>query len=278
MTRPRDQRPEPWIVAALLLGGLWALDTLTARAFAQSYAFGYAEYAVPGAQAVISADFNRDGKPDLAVTSANCQPDSGSAAPCVSILLGKPDGTFARRVDYAVGTSPIALAAGDFNGDGGSDLAVVNSGDNTVSILLNNGDGTFGPHVDYPTASGPQWVATGDFNGDGKLDLAVATSSNAVSILLGNGDGTFKPHTDYPSGSNWVFVADLNGDGKLDLIVGNTLLFGNGDGSFQLPQSFPGNPSYGPPALGDFNGDGKLDVAVAYYPPPARLCRLTNPM
>jgi len=71
----------------------------------------------------------------------------------------------------AVGSSPLSIAAGDFNGDGKIDLAVANSGSNSISILLGNGDGTFQTHVDFATNFAPQSLATADFNGDGHLDF-----------------------------------------------------------------------------------------------------------
>ena len=57
---------------------------------------------------------------DLAVAD----PGSGD----VSILLGNGDGTFQNPVTYAVGTDPVALVTGDFNGDGHTDIAVANTG------------------------------------------------------------------------------------------------------------------------------------------------------
>ena len=44
----------------------------------------------------------------------------------MSILLGNGDGTFQNQVTYAVGSDPDALVAGDFTGDGRTDLAVAN--------------------------------------------------------------------------------------------------------------------------------------------------------
>ncbi len=90
---------------------------------------------------VVTADFNGDGRLDLAVVNFDDN--------TVSILLGKGDGTFQAHVDYPTGKSPISVTVGDFNGDGKLDLAVANRGSNTVSILLGKGDGTFQPNVDY---------------------------------------------------------------------------------------------------------------------------------
>jgi len=222
----------------------------------------YATGAAPGP--VVIADFNGDGKPDLAVGNFNDN--------TVSVLLGKGDGTFQTHVDYPTGAKPSSVTVGDFNGDGKLDLATANLYGGSVSILLGNGDGTFQSHVDYPVGSEPFAVAIGDFNGDGKLDLAVANdASSTVSILLGRGDGTFETHVDYATGLNpfSVAVGDFNGDGKLDLAVANetsstvSIFLGKGDGTFNTRVDYPTgfSPTY--VAVADFNGDGKLDLAVA---------------
>ncbi len=208
------------------------------------------------------ADFNGDGRPDLAVANTRS----------VMILLGNGDGTFT-----ATATSPAtaatccaAIAVGDFNGDGIPDLAVGNS-DNTLTILLGNGDGTFTASAVSP-ATGPilSLIAADDFNGDGIPDLAVA-GNGTVAILLGNGDGTFSPTatspTTLPSGS--VAVGDFNGDGIPDLAVaGNgtvVILLGNGDGTFTAMAASPATGSGSTSiVVGDFRGKGFLDLAVAH--------------
>jgi hypothetical protein len=129
--------------------------------------------------AIVAADFNGDGKLDVAVT------DSGGNA--VMILLGNGDGTFGSPVTFPVGTQPNAIVAGDFNNDGKLDLAVANFADGTVTLLLGNGDGTFTEAAGSPYAvgQGPYQIVAADFNGDGKLDLALANlTDGTVSILL----------------------------------------------------------------------------------------------
>jgi uncharacterized protein (UPF0548 family) len=131
-------------------------------------------------------DFNRDGKPDLAVGDFGLSTDAG-----VSVLLGNGDGTFqtATNLYDARGAYPFSIEVGDFNGDGKPDLAIVQILPNPVSVLLGNGDGTFQTAVDFSVGPNPNpvSVAVGDFNGDGKPDLAVANqleTAEYVSVLL----------------------------------------------------------------------------------------------
>ena len=127
--------------------------------------------------ALVAADFNGDGKLDLAVTD--------SATNVVMILLGNGDGTFGSSATIPVGKEPVAIVAGDFNSDGKLDLAVANYVDGTVTLLLGHGDGTFTEAAGSPYAvgTGPSQIVAADFNDDGKLDLAVV-NFGTVSILL----------------------------------------------------------------------------------------------
>jgi hypothetical protein len=217
-----------------------------------------------GPSALTAADFNNDGKLDLAVTN--------SGANTVSILLGNGNGTFGTRVDYATGLAPAAVAAGDFNHDGIMDLVVANQANNTVSILLGSGGGGFKPQKVYSTGDQPFAVAIADLNGDGNLDLAVANQAgNTVSILFGNGDGTFAAHLDYAAGESPVALAagDFNGDGKLDLAVANdvttagtvTILLNHGDGSYLPGVAYTTRDTEALVTV-DLNGDGILDFAA----------------
>ncbi len=222
-----------------------------------------------------SADFNSDGKLDLAI--------GNTASNDVSILLGNGDGTFQLLGPYGTGDYPYSVAVGDFNGDGKLDLVVANQLSDNVSVLLGNGDGTFQTATNFGAGSFPTSVAVGDFNGDGKLDLVTANftpnGSGTVSVLLGRGDGSFLPHVEYGTGEkpNSVGVGDFNGDGKLDLVVVSqcgtdpsclssgtvSILLGEGNGAFQEHVDYATGNQPQSVAIGDFNGDRQLDLAVA---------------
>ena len=85
---------------------------------AQSFVYNRATFAT-GAQpnGVVMADFNGDGRLDLAVANSN---DTA-----ISILLGKPDGTMSPKTDLPSARGPLQIIAADFNGDGKIDLAVI---------------------------------------------------------------------------------------------------------------------------------------------------------
>jgi uncharacterized repeat protein (TIGR01451 family) len=217
------------------------------------------------------------------------------------ILLGicgvpgtTPGGEFEATKNYAVGTGPVAVGVGDFNGDGKADLVVANVGSANVSVLLGNGDGTFQSAVNFGTGltapgaglSTMYSIFVGDFNGDGKLDVAVFQAGNAsggstggsvgaVSVLLGIGDGTFQAAktTAFSTQATSMVTADFNGDKNADLVVlendpvsrnGSVKMYiGKGDGTFQPGQFISSllTPAGGLLAS-DLNNDGNLDLAV----------------
>jgi hypothetical protein len=136
-----------------------------------------------GALSVTVADFNGDGKPDLAVDCACGNGYCGYPGE-ISILMGNGDGTFASHVDYAATAFPYTVVSGDFNGDGKLDLMVPDLNTDQVSLLLGNGDGTFSPAVVVQNTSfSPVGVAPGDFNGDGMLDAAIGTAEGFTLLM-----------------------------------------------------------------------------------------------
>jgi Bacterial Ig-like domain (group 3)/FG-GAP-like repeat len=243
--------------AAFVLGGLFlpAYNNGTGS-FTTGPLFTLASTDTPAF--LCAGDFNRDGYSDFAELD-NDQ---------VDIYLNHHDGTYSGPVSYAVGSSPVYIMQRDVNGDGKTDLIVVNQNSDSVSILLGKGDGTFATAKQFAAGYKPNVVTTGDFNGDGKIDLAIGDSSK-VSILLGKGDGAFTFGNSYtvPGPVRAVAMANLRGGSVQDLLTlgpGNMyLLTGNGNGTFNAPQAYAVAAGTGWIVPSDFNEDGAEDVAIS---------------
>jgi hypothetical protein len=234
--------------------------------------FSTATYAgAGGPRAIVCADVNGDGKPDLMTVN----PTANS----VSLLLGIGGGAFQSPTNFPVGTNPLFIAIGDFNTNGQWDIVAANyNAAGSVSMLSGNGDGTFAPAIHWAVGDRPNSIAIGDFNHDHNPDLAVAnTVVKTVTVRLGNGDGTFSSETtnSLPGGAYSIVTDDFNGDGKLDFVTASPLtgdvnvLLGNGDGTFGSVSNY--HAASVPPfagnlesvACGDFNNDSIVDLVTA---------------
>jgi hypothetical protein len=169
---------------------------------------------------------------------------------------------------------PVAIATGDFNGDGFVDAVTANAGDGTLTVMLGNGDGTFSTGMTISSVGKPTAVIADDFNDDGILDLAVVDNQNGnVYIFLGNGDGTFRLGSTITVGTSPYGIAagDLNQDGNLDLAVtmdganATAVLLGHGDGTFTVGTPVAVGSSPRQVVIADFNNDGKPDIATANF-------------
>ncbi len=197
-------------------------------------------------------------------------------APQDTVVVGLFDEsiTLQTTTAYPTGRNPFHALAGDFNGDGLTDVGVVFHGDfgandGGISVLLGNGDGTLQEAVNLVTGEIPTSATAAMLNADDFLDIAVShNNERAIKILFGQADGTFgAPVTvetsDFPSA---VAAARINGDAFDDLVFatsgGAGLLLSDGAGGFAAGAAVDGGLNPAALAAGDLNNDGRIDLAL----------------
>ncbi len=217
-----------------------------------------------------AADFNADGREDLAV--ANYVDGT------ISVLLRQANDQFASEgAPIAVGGSPGGVATGDFNGDGRADLVVVGFNVGAVRLLLRKGDNT-GFTAGAPVATGGtngRYVAVGDLDGTGPPDVALTNAGSAnVSVMLGQPGGTLAAASGSPfavgTTPQFVAIAKLDDDARPDLAVANyaddtvTVLKRTDTGFAPLTGSpYPVGDAPVGVAAADFRESGHNDLVVA---------------
>jgi hypothetical protein len=247
---------------------------------------GFAAWSATDAS-TLTGDFNGDGRTDIALVG-------GAYWSTVPVAFSNGDGSFTVTnhplSDFAIWAQDprAARIAGDFNGDGRTDIALTGSeGWTSVPVAFSNGNGTFTVTAYWvgDFAGWSPWAKklAGDFNGDGRTDIALTGGWgwSSVPVAFSNGNGTFTV-TNAPIGdfAGWAtlgptkVLGDFNGDGRMDIALTGVrdwwtlpIAFSNGDGTFTVTN----NPLYdfaswagvGPTILtGDFNRDGRTDIAL----------------
>ena len=173
---------------------------------------------------ILAADFDGDGKPDLAVSLPTTKQ--------VLILGGDGAGNFSLRATLSVPRPPDHLAWKDVTGDGIPDLLVGNTNpnwdiDGFVSVFEGSAAGVFTLRSHLRVLHRGEFLVI-DVNGDARNDL-VTIASDGVSIRLGEAGGLFASPTTHfiPKPADFAPVpaslaaADVDGDGRPDLLVGS---------------------------------------------------------
>jgi hypothetical protein len=220
------------------------------------------------------ADFNNDGKLDIAITPNEAQGLAWTFNNLIDIYLNNGTGTFTFAGEDTTASAFVYMDAGDVDHDGNVDI--VASG-NPTSVMRGNGNGTFHLAQTYPSAGLTGSLELGDLNGDGFDDLITPDAKKGVDVRLNQGNGTFGPSSKQGGGElvRALMVSDIDGDGFQDVVTIEqstsnsftmSVLLGRGNGTLgrvvrTTVSGFPGEAI----GSGDFNGDGKTDVSVPRY-------------
>lgn len=178
---------------------------------------------------ITARDIDGDGKADVAVTNQT----SGN----ISVFRNTSTAgsiSFAAKIDFATGTLPRGIAAGDVDADGKPDIATGNFGTSNISVLRNTsttGSISFAAKVDFALAplAQTEQLAIGDLNGDGKPDIAVPdpyTGNLHVNVFRNtsvSGTVSFAARVFYGTGAGSaprnIVIGDVDGDGRPDMGV-----------------------------------------------------------
>jgi hypothetical protein len=218
-------------------------------------------------------DFNHDGRLDVVAT------DSGHDSFDIldfEVFFQTEEGRLSVPVTYPIEYARLGSPeTGDFNGDGLTDVIVMNDGFHPLRVYLQNAQGDFDPPLLYD--SNDLWshhgFTVGDVNGDSLLDVIVPNPFDGEMnfFLQGESSALNSPliYSTYGNPRQMV-VSDVNNDGKKDVIVahdyGRVIGLYRSDSYCHLlpeePYGLPDYASYGF-AVGDIDGDGLSDLAVA---------------
>jgi Tfp pilus assembly protein PilF len=228
-------------------------------------------------------DYDGDGKPDLFLVS-------GAADGTSRLLHNLGDGRF-EDVTQAAGIhltgSGFGCAAGDFDNDGRTDLAVCLS--DGVRLLHNKGGGKFEDvteTVGIRREKGCVAVTFVDYDHDGDLDLYITMAADSGStgqaphnvLWRNNGNSRF---TDISAATGLgiaatgagVVTTDFNNDRAIDFVLaggtsGASIYLNPREGQFTPLAGIDFGKEKLPPAVGvvafDFDKDGWMDLAFTH--------------
>ncbi|HTN46308.1 MAG TPA: FG-GAP-like repeat-containing protein [Flavipsychrobacter sp.] len=261
-------------------GGL-ILNTISTTPVWNGTNFGSCTIAPNDYTPYVIGDFDGDKRSDIVIiykSGSNFYPCIYSYGQNQTHILG---------IDFSSIGNQFEVKAADFDGDGTSELIILNNNGDFVYRLDKHSVGYYNAGLffysgvnktggsNFPSKFGDVYL--GDFNGDGKTDVFGKDNignwkigiSNGVSWVFSNFSFLYNPNN--PPIVDQVLVGDFNGDGKSDIFhagyntsnVGKRCVYYSKGNSFYL-EEITGNWVGESMSLGDVNGDGRMDVLSKY--------------
>jgi hypothetical protein len=270
-----DARPDAFVTA-------FSTNQVRVAPGTTAGSFGAQENATVGTGpiAVTLADLGGTAQPE--VITANYLGASVSVVPITTAL---PTGiTLGPPVTVAVGGQPIAVAAGDLDGDTDADVVAADFVGSRLVPLFNSA-GTLSPGTPIMVGATPSDVIAADLDGDSDTDLAAVCLNDRGMFIVTNASGVLTPvRTPLPFAPGKVKAGDVNGDGDPDLVIMGSSAFAvylSQGGVLSTLVVYAGTPDvqshqWSALDLGDTDRDGDLDIVVTQAVNPGGIAIIEN--
>lgn len=241
-----------------------------------------------GVYDVCMADFDQDGKNDLAMATGNY-----AGISLFRNISGSGSMAFEPRADFATSDPTEFIRAGDIDGDGRKDIVSAGNFSFALTVFKNasvNGRLDFNGKNNYRVEhyASLRGMAISNIDNDGRPDIVLLTMDELIIIRNKSFAGTFSLDPEFfrisiGQGNLSLKTGDIDGDGKSDIIV----LSGGNDSLYVFrnmsQESFAFAPATGVAlsnavdfCLGDIDKDGKIDIVAANSISPKYLSVLRN--
>ena len=253
----------------------------------RTYRIPRTDYATP--KVVALGDVSGDGRDDIVLASAASgvvvvrnQPAGPSTTTSTSILQtttsttvppGVPTPLFSAAQAYGVGGPSESLTAGDFDGDGRTDLALATGhpasnpeNDSALFVFLQGSGGSLGKVVRYDTGGGwsDRYLAAGDLDGDGRTDIVLRKQEGVILFIQRPGGFADRKFVEVLHGTD-LDVEDLDGDGRASIILSGgsgITIYDGSDGTTLGPKVTVSTSYRSSTAVGDVTSDGRPDLVT----------------
>jgi hypothetical protein len=214
----------------------------------------------PHAPQLVAADFDADGQSEVGGVLAD--------GATVRILRREGEGPWVRWSEITLGPGIVDVSAGDLDGDGRPEVAVVRRGADLLHVYVPLGEpGSL--DLRLPVNGQVFGVRIADFDGDGLGDVVTSHvygggyTTGGLAFRYGTGQGDLSEPVNMTLSiyEGWMSVGDLERDGAAEVFLTGTGMYRHVGGARPpVRVTFPDHNGPRQAAFGDFDGDTRIDL------------------